>query len=1026
MKLSSRSLLAATVVLASHSAWSADTYLNVFFDAAPMQGIGVKFNGKELGMTDARGSASAFTPAGEHKIQLLREGVVLTTIDFKTAEDEDAEISITFSDDVDTPEIKISKFASDDKSASGLLGGIVTDRYGAAIEGAIVEDEDGNELGSTNASGAYEIELPRGDYSFRVSHPEYSSASMDDIRVLANLGVVANVKLSPRPAGIDISLPILQGPIEEVLTLGTYKPTDSALGLERFSTDVIDAIDVEQLARFGDSDVASALTRLVGVSVTGGKYANVRGLDGRYISSSLNGFLMPSTDPLRRDVQLDLFPAGVLDGVEVQKSYSSDLLGSTTGGSLGIRTKGLPEDRVAKFKVKFGGNTDITGDEIATYEGSNGDWLGFDSGLRDLSQDVLDATENGTALRGSLPIGNSEGDIRPEIAAAYAVTFEDDYNVKTKEANPEFDIALSYGDITDDGIFGYYGSISYSYGTSVRVDATRSDPLDLTGEYDRSEESYSLDSYFVFGSNFRTEDEVLSKTILLRDSENVTRRESTIDKEDNDVDEVVLEWTERQFFAQQFEGKHAFDFGATTHELDWGISFANTDLYQPDRRAYEYLSGFLILGTLERRWFDLNEDSIDIRADYSLPIEFTNSFATEFQFGVLSSDKSREVEQYRFTWSTGDGPSANNPITIEDNLEEVFGYYQFALDNYRLAPNSTETDSFNADEEITAFYINTVTTIGDWWTITLGGRQEDYMQGFSYPNAGDRFECNTSDPEDPDCPLDESNFLPALSLSFAPGDSWQFRAAASQTVSYPGLIERSRARLYDPETGDELVGNPGLFPSTIDNIDFRIEYYFSDDESISLAFFNKEISDPIEKSVLDGSGSSVRGFTYRQSESATLNGIELDGRFTMFETSDWLGFISGNLTYIESEVTLAGRGLDLEGDANQGRELQGQSPYLANLQIGFDHFPLEQKFTFLVNYFDDRIDKINRVPRSPVYEVGRTEVNFNYEKLFGESFTVKAQLKNLLNEEVQFRIGDLIIESYSEGIEYSIDLSWEL
>jgi len=55
-----------------------------------------------------------------------------------------------------------------------------------------------------------------------------------------------------------------------------------------------------QLERFGDSDVAAALTRVVGVAVQDDKYANVRGFDGRYISSTLNGMLMPSTDPMRR------------------------------------------------------------------------------------------------------------------------------------------------------------------------------------------------------------------------------------------------------------------------------------------------------------------------------------------------------------------------------------------------------------------------------------------------------------------------------------------------------------------------------------------------------------------------------------------------------------------------------------------------------------------------------------------------------------------------------------------------------
>ena len=169
-----------------------------------------------------------------------------------------------------------------------------------------------------------------------MSHPNYNTQSASAIRVLADIGAAVSFKLVEK--GASLTSP----GVEEVLVLGTYKPSNSSLTLERLSTNVLDAIDVEQMERFGDSDVAAALTRVVGVSVSRGKYANVRGLDGRYISTSLNGILMPSTDPVRRDVQLDLFPSNMLEGIDIQKTYSSDLLGSTTGGNVKIRTKGIP------------------------------------------------------------------------------------------------------------------------------------------------------------------------------------------------------------------------------------------------------------------------------------------------------------------------------------------------------------------------------------------------------------------------------------------------------------------------------------------------------------------------------------------------------------------------------------------------------------------------------------------------------------------------------------------------------------
>src|SRR5690606_16547859 len=129
---------------------------------------------------------------------------------------------------------------------------------------------------------------------------------------------------------------------------------------QRDSSAVLNAIGAEQLARFGDSSAASALKRVAGVSVVGGQFAVVRGLQGRYISSTLNGSLMPSTDPMRRDVPLDLFPASVLGGINIQKSYAPDLPGDTTGGAIMMETKGLPDGEVRKLGVSGAINTRTT------------------------------------------------------------------------------------------------------------------------------------------------------------------------------------------------------------------------------------------------------------------------------------------------------------------------------------------------------------------------------------------------------------------------------------------------------------------------------------------------------------------------------------------------------------------------------------------------------------------------------------------------------------------------------------------
>ena len=306
MKFYYRQLLSIALLLVSFNTLAADIYVNVFYEKNPLQGVGVEVNGDSLGKTDARGYLAIPALPGRQNVGLLREGKVIATVTCEIKEDEDAEIVVTFLDAKDEPSIAVSIFEINDKSVSGFVGGVVTDQQGNPIAGAIVREVSSGKQVKTDANGVYEMVLPRGSYALEITRSGYSLSRAGNVRVMADLGVSVSVKMPPKAtAAIAIDAP---PPIEEVVTVGVYKAQDTAAGIERFSTNVLDVMDADQIERFGDTNVAASLSRLVGVTVTEGRYANVRGLDGRYISSSLNGLLMPSTDPLRRDVQLDLFP----------------------------------------------------------------------------------------------------------------------------------------------------------------------------------------------------------------------------------------------------------------------------------------------------------------------------------------------------------------------------------------------------------------------------------------------------------------------------------------------------------------------------------------------------------------------------------------------------------------------------------------------------------------------------------------------------------------------------------------------
>ena len=992
--------------LLSQPALAATTYLMVFLDDAPLSGVELDYNGTDAGFTNARGSAAIDTDAGEHVVTLVDDETPFP-IEFSSVQDEDVEISVTFhSAEGVAPEVSVRKFGPGE-AENGFVTGQVLDSNGSPLAGASVLLTGTTFSATTDSSGVYSLEVPRGEYDLSVSAAGFDAVAIPDVRVMAGLGVSAGVRLQPMGASTTI---------EEVFVLGVFNPQEDSVSVERYATSITDAIDVAQLERFGDSDVAAALNRVVGVAVTDSKYATVRGLDGRYISSTLNGLLMPSTDPQRRDVQLDLFPTDILGGIEIQKSYTPDQLATTTGGSIKIKTKGLPDERIRKISSSLDYNFDVTGDKVLKHAGSSTDVLGYDNDLRELPDGVLAATDGGRSLTVCDP-SLADFCTSPFEAAELGVQFQDDYNVEEKNALPDLGVALALGDRLEagEGEWGYYLAATYDRSTNDRGDAELDNPLETTGGYRRSRITVDATGYMALGYEYGEANEVLSKTTFLRSSDDTTRVESGVDgAEDNQIDRTILEWVERQFFSQAFVGYNeiATDWGA--HALDWRVAYSRTDRDEPDRRQYTYFNNNLSTSAFERRWSDLQEDAYDLTLDYTLSVDWGDISTTDVKLGVLWSDKEREVDQYRFGVRVQD---QDLDLGIEQDLEkDVLSYNNFAIGRVRLAANTATTDSYESQEEIQAAYLTTNTDFGEQWSVLFGARFEDFTQDLAYPNDSSAASS-----------LEYDDWYPALNLSWRPIEEVQLRLGYSETVSYPGLIERSEAQSFDPDTDDPIFGNPNLQVSTIDNYDLRLEYYFTDAESVSLALFAKDIDQPIERAVPDASGSAAsRAITFVNQEKAELIGIEIDANKNLIDEDEYVFFVGGNIAYIDSEVTLSEDSLRLEGANADGRQLQGQSEWLANLQFGFDHYPTEQKVTLLFNYFDDRIFRISRgAATGPEIEVERLIIDLTYEKLFSENLTFSAKVNNLLNEDVEFSQNGRTIESYQTGTSLGVSLSYQ-
>ena len=152
-----------------------------------------------------------------------------------------------------------------------------------------------------------------------------------------------------------------------------------ALNEQKNSVGVMNAVTAEQISRSPDGDAAAAVQRVSGVTVQDGKYVFVRGLGERYTTTSLNGVRIPSPEPERKVVPLDMFPSGLLQSITTSKTFTPDLPGDFSGAQVNIKTREFPANRQFVLSTSTGFNSLATTKSIPQAPSEGLEWLAFGS-----------------------------------------------------------------------------------------------------------------------------------------------------------------------------------------------------------------------------------------------------------------------------------------------------------------------------------------------------------------------------------------------------------------------------------------------------------------------------------------------------------------------------------------------------------------------------------------------------------------------------------------------------------------------
>jgi TonB-dependent receptor len=425
----------------------------------------------------------------------------------------------------------------------------------------------------------------------------------------------------------------------------------------------------------------------------------VRGLSDRYTGTTLNGVRVPSSDPRKRAVQLDVFPTGTVESVTVHKTFTPDLQGDFTGGGVDIKTKSAPEETLLSLSLSAEHNSEATGDEILSYPGGGVDALGRAGAERELPE------ETAAPLPNNLDDITFSGDPSPEdmeAAAAYdrlTRSFAPAMGVNRTDAGLNRGMSFVAGDgfaLGDDRL-SLMGALTYSNKydayeggkNNVAAVSTAGDAPALV--YDRTDSvgSEELLSGALASAAWRRGE---AHALTLR----WIRNESITDEARFQVDEQAcpsaanqnqsLHYTERSVTSWQLHGHH--DAGLPA--LDWMLGTNATRQEEPDLRFFRNRTTFggpVITASLPinataaqntRRVFrEIEEDNLVGGFDVSLPVGSWTDEAIKLKTGIFFETSDREYTPQSFTYefATQSGSSSNpdvNANQAKENYRKIF------------------------------------------------------------------------------------------------------------------------------------------------------------------------------------------------------------------------------------------------------------------------------------------------------------------------------------------------------------------
>ncbi|WP_442786862.1 TonB-dependent receptor domain-containing protein [Flavobacterium suncheonense] len=892
----------------------------------------------------------------------------------------------------------------------GTVAGMITDKNlnNEVLPFATVLVKGTTNGTNTDENGKYTLTVSEGSHVLVVSFLGYESAEVP-FTIAANETKTINLALDMKGVALE-DVVIKTEP-------NRHKET-TLLAEQKKAVEIKQTIGAQELSRKGVSDVATAVAKTTGITKQEGSgNIYVRGLGDRYNSTTLNGLPIPSNNPEKKNISLDIFPTDIVELVSIDKVYTGRITGDFAGGNIDIVSKDFKGIGMFRLDIGTGANTNaVSEDHFKLQKGYN--VFGF-------------SNPSNPKTIGTYEFKTLTMEERAPFSGSFGVSGGKSFNVgvsgklsvfATGSFNNEY-TSRQHGRVKG-GVNGDASLINKDFETySANGYNTNTTGLANIGYKINSNHKINFNSVFINTSGESNSEYFGYVADLANDRNGLIRR---------------TKYEKNTLSISQLLGEHKF---GERIKANWGMARNTIEGDMPDRVTNSFRktdTGYQIISQSRpdnNRYYQRlteEENVVNASLSYAFQKNQNEEFKGKLTAGYNGRSKTRTFKATQFNFKT-EVPYLTTLVDI-DNLDLFYnpenytnGYFNiFTYSGGVDDPAALTPQRYTGAQYIHGIYLTADYKFSDKLTASLSVRGETIYQKVKWKTQ--------LDPIGAKDVFEKNAFLPNAILKYEVNNKQNLRFGTSKTYTLPQFKERA---LFVYEEIDEVkVGNPYLYPSDNYNVDIKWELFPKSEEIISVGAFGKYIMNPINEITIASSTNDIS--FVNTGDKGYVAGIEAEVRKVIGEFSNNKLTAGLNASYMYTTQDLSSEKVQKETKygvvfTNSKSGFTGASPLLVNADLTllreWNNKESNIMGTLAYSYFSDRLYSIGTNFRGDVVDKAVSTLDFIFKSKINKNLGLNFSAKNLLNPKIE-RVqennnGDVTLLTYTKGISLSLGMNYQ-